>query len=74
MQSIDLDICQDCRLILGNGEHGDCDGTCPSCTATTPKGWQAVPGDDDLGFNSRPCELCGQDLAGDRYRAHLLSN
>ena len=68
---IDLDVCQDCILVIANGEHGDCDGTCRSCTTPTPEGYWVLLGGDELGFTSRACELCGQDLAGDRYRAYL---
>ena len=74
IRSTEIEVCTGCLLVLANGEHGDCDGTCRSCTATTPPGTRAVAIGDDLGFGLWPCALCDQPLAGDRRTAALLTH
>jgi hypothetical protein len=70
-----VSVCQTCLLVAA-GYSTDEMGYAPT---ETPWGLWAdeaghpVPEADEEGFSSRPCEGCGDHLAGDRYAATWLA-
>ena len=76
MNITDISVCQDCIMILANGdcgenseEHADrmySEWWTPGCTH------QMVLGGEELGFSMSDCEGCGDTLGGDRFSAHVM--
>lgn len=67
----ELSVCVDCIMILANGEGSSV--TVDAMTATWgDDGRHLVPGGEDLGYSTSPCDGCGSGLHGDRFTAALL--
>lgn len=73
----DLDVCTVCVHLIANGEFDDGTDAAEKCSARQVKIWgplavAMVLGDDDEWFSYRSCDGCGDQLAGDRFHAHII--
>lgn len=73
----DLEVCVVCLHLLANGEYNDGTDAADIAQSGIARLWgddarHLVPGDNELGFSTRPCEACGNPLHGDRHEAHLV--
>jgi hypothetical protein len=79
----DLSVCDDCAMMLANGELGMGDESADRAHAERIAAeWAGVPGtlvlacgDDDGcdGFHTAPCDGCGSTLAGSRHAAAVIA-
>ena len=71
-------VCVDCcQYVAGISEHerGEAYPDAVKHNTAQHLNWTLVNGDsdDDIDFSTRPCELCGSQLAGSRHAVAALS-
>jgi hypothetical protein len=74
----ELAVCTNCIALLSNGEvyesHEDIsEAHQERVTAHYGATRDVVPGGEELGTSSRPCDLCGEESDGDRFSAAELA-
>lgn len=66
-----IGICEDCLVLVANG--GDAtEAQKKGLAAIAAEGYRVEAGADDRYFSKAACDVCGYELAGDRYEAALV--
>ena len=73
--ALDLSVCLVCIHLLANGEFNDGTDAAEVCAAGIARlwgsepPWNLVPGSEEFGYRTSPCEGCGDTMHGDRFEA-----